>query len=175
VKKIKKSKNMTKFLLDVALLIGFLFLMSFKVGDGEQALLWHEVVGYAGFLAVLMHLWLNRRWIAALPKMVKKTLPKQRKNIILAGLLAGNSLLISVTGVLISHSLSVSAWLGLSADTVQAATILHSMSAKLFMPIIVLHIAFHWKWIVGVICRLFNKADRQQEQAVPVTVSTRDR
>ena len=67
-----KRKNTIKLFLDFSLLIGFIYLMSFENRSGINALRWHEWIGFAGMIAMCYHLWLNRNWIAALPKMLKE-------------------------------------------------------------------------------------------------------
>jgi len=87
----------------------------------------------------------------------------------MAGILALNSVLIGVTGILISTTLNSVSLLGLSNDAVGSFTMLHTLSAKLFIPIIAIHLGLHWRWLVNTMQILLVVPKTGELLTIPVT------
>jgi len=144
--------NKTKFLLDALTFISFLIAMDPRASGVSI----HEWMTIALAATLIVHLLLNWDWIIqTTQKLFRGKINGARINYILNWLLFIDSVLIMLSGVLISQT--VAPTLGWNLPQNFAWRELHDMSANFALLIMGLHIAMHWNWIVSVFKRLFTR------------------
>jgi hypothetical protein len=139
-----KSQNKLKWILDLAIFIGFLFAMEPR----STGVTIHEWFTLAALLTILVHLLLNWGWIAQITRRFFSRMSlRPRVNYILNWLLFIDGILLMLSGILISRS--VAPTLGLALPEGFAWRSLHDMSANFGLILLGLHTALHWAWIVN--------------------------
>jgi hypothetical membrane protein len=141
-----QSNNQTKakWLLDIAIFIGFLIAMDPR----STGIAVHEWFTLAALLTVLIHLLLNWDWIVQVTRrFIGKVSGRARVNYILNWLLFIDGILLMLSGILISQS--VVPTLGFSLPEGFAWRNLHNLSANFGLILLGLHTALHWPWIVN--------------------------
>lgn len=118
----------------------------------------HEWAGFIILIPFLFHLVINWNWIAnSSTKFLKKEGHKTRFSFVLNWLLYLSMILVTISGIVISESaLPV---FGIHFEPDQFWSVVHNLSATLLMAILGIHIALHWKWIVGTFRKLKFKSD----------------
>jgi hypothetical protein len=152
MKNIFNQKNLIKLALDVTIFIGFLIAMEPRL----TGIAIHEWLTIAGTAAFITHLLLNWDWIVQITRrFFGKVSGQARINYILNWLLFADMTLIMLTGLIISKVALPS--LGIRLPEGFAWRSLHSLTADLFIPILGLHVALHWRWIVSTTKRLVGR------------------
>jgi hypothetical protein len=148
-KKSSLNLNLTKFILDLLIFIGFLLGLDPRLtGIGL-----HEWLTIAGCAAIVLHLLLSWKWIADLTRrFFRKTSTRNRLNYILNWLLFIAGVLVMLTGLLISEVALPQ--IGLSASARHFTwRQLHSLTADLSLILLALHLALNWGWVVTILKR----------------------
>ncbi len=137
------SQNKTKLILDLVIFLGFLVAMQ----PHATGLAIHEWLTLAAIAAIITHLLLSWQWIAEITTRFFKSMPmRTRINYLLNLLLFIDVTLVMFTGIMISeHAMPL---LGINLGHNMLWRRLHSVTADLFVPILGLHTALHWGWIV---------------------------
>ena len=95
-----------------------------------------------------IHLAVNWNWIIDVTRRSLGRLQGEvRFNHVLDGLLFLSFALLMVSGILISES--VLPWLGFAKRSDPFWSNLHNTTANIFPSLIGIHLAMHWRWIVG--------------------------
>lgn len=142
------GQNGTKLLVDTLAFIGFLIVMD----PHSTGIAIHEWLSLAGIGAILIHLLLNWNWIVEITRrFFKKIAGRSRLSYILNIALFVDMTLVMFTGIMISEVAIPSLGIGLQQSF--AWRTLHSTAADLFIPILGLHLALHWSWLVSTIKR----------------------
>jgi hypothetical protein len=160
------NQTKTKWLLDVAIFIGFLIAMD----PHSTGIAIHEWFTLAALATVLIHLLLNWDWIGQVTgRFFGRVSGRARINYVLNWLLFIDGILIMLSGILISESVVPA--LGLTLPAGFAWRQLHDMSANIALILLGLHTALHWGWIVNAfknyiaqpIGRLFTKRGERKD------------
>ncbi|MEW6402065.1 MAG: DUF4405 domain-containing protein [Chloroflexota bacterium] len=142
------NQNGTKLLIDVVAFVGFLIAMDPR----STGIAIHEWLTLAGIGVIIVHLLLNWSWIVEITRrFFGKVTGRSRINYILNIALFIDMTLIMFTGIMISESALPA--LGISLPKSMIWRALHSTTADLFVPILGLHLALHWSWLVSTIKR----------------------
>lgn len=142
------SQNGTKLLVDAGAFIGFLIAMDPR----STGIAIHEWLTLAGIGGVMVHLLLNWSWIVEITRrFFKKIAGRSRLNYILNIALFIDMTLIMFTGIMISENAIPALGITLPQSFIWRS--LHSTTADLFIPILGLHLALHWSWLVNTIKR----------------------
>ena len=112
----------------------------------------HEIVGFAFFLCIVVHLLLSRRWISSTARSVgKKKMNARRKGLAIMAVLLFIDLLVMIfSSIIISNVL----WgFGVDLSFLNPGGIwvpLHSASAYGLCVLVLVHLAMHWVQVAGV-------------------------
>lgn len=142
------SQNKAKLIVDLVIFVGFLVAME----PHATGIAIHEWLTLAAIAAILVHLLLSWQWIVEVTTRFFKSMPaRTRINYLLNILLFIDVTLIIFTGIMISEE--AMPLLGISFERNMLWRSLHSTTADLFIPILGLHTALHWGWIVTTLKR----------------------
>jgi hypothetical protein len=161
---LKSSSTVRNLLVDAAIFVGFL-LATAPRATGQTI---HEWLGLAFGVGIITHLLLHWKWIVNVVRRFFSKLPGQvRINSILNSLLFVAMTLIIFSGIMISKI--VLSTFGLSGSHDAIWRWLHTSATNAALVIVGLHVALHWKWIVGTIKRyawqpLFGRLPRRKAQ-----------
>lgn len=143
----KTNRNMTNLIVDIAIFVGFLVAMA----PHFTGMAVHEWLGLAFGGAIVTHLLLHWQWLVEVTKrFFGKAQWSARINYLLNAALFIDLTAIIFTGVMISESALPALGINLDASGWRG---LHGTSANLFLPLIGLHVALHWQWIVNMLKR----------------------
>ncbi|MBT8384893.1 MAG: DUF4405 domain-containing protein [Bacteroidia bacterium] len=118
----------------------------------------HEWASFIIIIPFFLHLVINWNWIATnSTKFFQKQPNKTRFDYILNWLLYLFMIIVTVSGIVISES--ALPLFGIQFKPDRFWSLIHDLSATLFMAIFGIHIALHWRWIVGAISKLKFKSD----------------
>jgi cytochrome b len=149
MKTLLNQKNLIKLALDATIFTGFLIAMEPRF----TGIAIHEWLTIAGTAAFITHLLLNWDWIVQITRrFFRKVSGQARINYVLNWVLFVDMVLIMLTGLMISEV--ALPMLGIQLPMGFAWRRLHSLTADLFIPILGLHVALHWRWIVSTTKRL---------------------
>jgi hypothetical protein len=162
------SRNKLNLFVDIAIFLAFLVAMA----PHFSGLAVHEWLGIAFGGAIITHLLLHWQWIVQVTKrFFGKAQWSARVNYVLNALLFIDVTIIIFTGLMISES--ALPLFGIQFMPGGAWRMLHTLSANLFVPIIGLHVALHWQWIVNTVKRLgMRQPARSAPQLGATTVAT---
>lgn len=130
----------------------------------------HEWASFIILIPFFLHLIINWNWIATNSvKFFNRQPGKTRFDYILNWLLYLFMIIVTVSGIVISESaLTV---FGIQIEPDIFWSIIHNLSATLFMAIFGIHIALHWKWILGAIRKLKFKSDLHHLTQIRVIIT----
>ena len=139
-------KNKIKLALDIAMAI--LFITFFN--KNLMGLRFHAVSGVVFVLFILIHLVLNRKWIATMTKRLidKKIKIKTKISYILSLLLVVSIGYIIVSGVMIMKAPSY--------DRAMFWKMVHFGVSYLSLALIGIHIGLYWNWVMNIFKKIFN-------------------
>ncbi len=138
-----KSQTKTKLAIDVLIFIGFLI----AVDPRSSGISVHEWLATSMIAALVVHLLLSWDWITQLTyRFIGKVNTQSRINYILNWLLFIDGAVIMLSGFMISES--VLPFLGITLPRNFAWRSLHELSTNLFLALLGLHTAMHWRWVV---------------------------
>jgi hypothetical protein len=138
------KQNITKFVLDFFIFIGFLLLLDPRT----TGIAIHEWLGFAAAGTIVVHLLVNWNWIRGLTTgFFRKMALKSRLNYILNWLLFIDFTLVMLTGIMISE-VALPA-LGIRLGENFAWRQLHSLTADWSLFLMAAHLALNWEWVVS--------------------------
>jgi hypothetical protein len=116
----------------------------------------HEWLSIAFGATIVAHLLLHWQWLAATTRrFFSRPMRQQRVNYVLNALLFISVTVILFTGLLISEvALPL---FGIRAPREGAWRTLHALSSDASVILIGLHVALHWRWIVGTLNRFIAR------------------
>ncbi len=141
------TKFKIKMLLDLAMTIIMIVLMGYEVSGS----FWHEVLGTAVLLMIIIHNLLNIRWFVSIIKSKNKNY-KDVLKVIINLLLTVNSIFLLISSLIISKHLFI--FLGIIE--LGSWVYIHRLTAFLEIIMIAVHLGFHWKMILGVFRKIFG-------------------
>lgn len=137
------KKNAIKVILDVTMLIAFLFLME----PWATGLYLHEWAGILVVTIFLVHLILNWIWIKVSTGSFFRRMPlrKRLKYILNWFILAGFTLVV-FSGMKIAHLIDFS-WLGMEGSS-RFWRFGHTSFSFITLILVAIHLGLNWQWIV---------------------------
>jgi cytochrome b len=146
--RLKSSSTVRNLLVDTAIFAGFL-LATDPHTTGQTI---HEWLGVAFGVGIITHLLLHWKWIVNVVRRFFTRLPGQvRINSLLNVLLFVVVTLIIFSGLMISKV--VLSTFGLEGQHDGIWRVVHTTATNVALIIVALHVALHWKWIVGTLKR----------------------
>jgi hypothetical protein len=140
----RPNRNMTNLVIDLAIFIAFLIAMA----PHFSGIAIHEWLSIAFGAAIVTHLLLHWSWIVNVTRrFFGRVTWRSRLNYLLNTLLFIDMTVIIFTGLLISEV--ALPFVGIDTSPGSTWRRLHSLSADLCVPLIGLHVALHWSWIVS--------------------------
>ena len=135
------SRNVVRFVIDAALTIILIAEMFIEF----TGVFLHEVIGFAFFATVVVHLALSAKWIKNTAKAAKRgKMTGRRAALAVVGSLLGITIIVmGVSSVAISNILADAGFTWPLGSYALWANI-HSISAYAFCAIVVIHLAMHW-------------------------------
>ncbi|MBJ2176492.1 DUF4405 domain-containing protein [Aureibaculum sp. A20] len=125
----------------------------------------HEWASFIILIPFYIHLIINWNWIATnSTKFFKKNPNKTRFDYILNWSLFLLMILVTVSGIVISEAALPLFGIHFEPDPFWSQ--IHTISATLFMVILGIHLALHWRWIVGAFSKFNFKSDVHHLTAV---------
>lgn len=135
--------NKARYGFDLILLV-FFVLASAPMATGVAV---HEWVSFIYLVPFMIHLLLHWDWITSVPKRFFKALTlEHRFNVVWDMLLYAMMIVVTLSGVLISEVALPLFGLHMAEDPFWA-TLRHDTS-NLLLPMLGIHLAMHWGWIV---------------------------
>lgn len=150
----KQSLQKTRYVMDL------IFLISFMIVSAPQStgILLHEWLSVAFFIPFMIHLLLHWDWIKQGFKRLFSNIPaKERFNTIWNYLLYVMMLFVITSGFLVSEVLLPD--LKITFQIQDFWSKIHHDSATLIMPMLGIHLALHWSWIVKLTNKMRAKED----------------
>ena len=118
----------------------------------------HEWASFIIIIPFFIHLIINWNWIASnSSKFLNRQLKKASFDYFFNWLLYFFMLIATVYGIVISES--ALPLIGIHFEPDRFWSVIHNTSATLFMALLGVHIALHWRWIIGAIGKLDFKSD----------------
>ena len=149
----KLGQNTVNYVVDIAIFLAFLVAMN----PHATGISVHEWLGIAFGGAILTHLLLHWQWLVNITRRFFGQVSKgARLNYVLNLLFFIDMTIIIFTGIMISESALPT--LGITLANGFAWRGLHTTAANLALPILGLHVALHWRWIVNTTKSYFRKA-----------------
>lgn len=110
----------------------------------------HEVIGFAFFATVAVHLLLSAKWMKSTARMASKGKLSGRRIalVVMASLLAVTVLVLGISSVAISDILA-SAGLTWTFGSYATWATVHALSAYAFCALVVVHLAMHWAFLAS--------------------------
>ncbi|REG82901.1 DUF4405 domain-containing protein [Marinomonas pollencensis] len=151
----KQNLQKTRYVMDVLLIISFM-LISAPQSTGIPLHEWGSLLFIVPFM---IHLLLHWEWIKKSAKrFVRKMTFKERFSSALNYLLYMMMLLIFVSGFLVSVSLLPTLHITIPVQDFWSK--IHNEFASFIMPVIGIHLALHWRWIVNMVKKMSMKGAR---------------
>lgn len=148
----KLGQNTVNYVVDIAIFLAFLVAMN----PHATGISVHEWLGIAFGGAILTHLLLHWQWLVNITRRFFGQVSKgARLNYVLNLLFFIDMTIIIFTGIMISESALPT--LGITLANGFAWRGLHTTAANLALPILGLHVALHWRWIVNTTKSYFRK------------------
>ena len=158
----------TKLVLDF-LIAGLVLVL---LSTALTGLAWHEWLGIAVGLVIIVHLLLGWQWIASIAKRFFQSLPgTTRFEYILDALLFAAMTVTIYSGLMISRVAIPALGLNGAAPNFLWRG-LHSLSANSLLLLVGLHLAFSWSWIVKTVRKLILDPLRPASRQPSVPGST---
>ncbi|MCA9935528.1 MAG: DUF4405 domain-containing protein [Anaerolineales bacterium] len=143
-RKKKTSPVKINYLIDFIIFVAFLAAMD----PHMTGIAIHEWLSIAFGAAIITHLLLHWRWLAATTRRIFSKVARQaRVNYILNTLFFIDMTLVIFTGIMISEE--ALPLLGIRLEPGFIWRTLHSLSSDAALFLLGLHVALHWKWIVS--------------------------
>jgi len=151
-----KNLQKTRYLMDTLLLVSFM-MVSAPQTTGVPL---HEWLSLLFVVPFAIHLLLHWDWIKqSLRRFSAKISAKERFSLVWNYLLYVVMLLATVSGFLVSVALLPA--MSISFEIQDFWSKIHHDSATLIMPMLGIHLALHWSWIVNLTKRMGKRAPAQ--------------
>ncbi len=139
---------------DLVLLITYVILQE---PGGATGFIWHEWVGVVFIPLFVLHVVLSWSWIATnWQRAIENSAPRARINYILNTTLFVLMAIVGVTGLVVSQYALPA--IGAGSHGSRRWEQFHNFSASLVIPVVALHLALNWSWIVRAVRRyLFRR------------------
>jgi len=148
----KLGQTTINYLIDITIFVAFLVAMNPHM-TGMSV---HEWLGIAFGGAIVTHLLLHWPWIVGITQRFFGQITNgARLNYLVNLLFFIDMTIIIFTGIMISESALPA--MGITVASGFAWRGLHTTAANLALPILGLHVALHWRWIVNTTKRYFGK------------------
>lgn len=148
----KLSPTTVNYLVDIAIFLAFLVAMD----PHATGIPIHEWLSIAFAAAIIAHLLLHWSWLVGITRrFFGRITGEARLNYLLNLLFFIDMTIIMLTGILISEAALPA--LGLTPAHSFAWRRLHDLSANLALPILGLHVALHWRWLLNTTKSYFRK------------------
>lgn len=148
----RQSLQKTRYVMDLLLLVSFM-IVSAPQATGIAA---HEWLSVLFIVPFVIHLLLHWDWIkVSFNRLFAQSSGKERFNTIWNYLLYINMLLVTVSGSLVSVALLPD--LNITINIQDFWSKIHHDSATLIMPMLGIHLALHWNFIVKLTKRMTSK------------------
>jgi hypothetical protein len=148
----KVNRTTVNYLVDITIFLAFLVTMN-PHATGMSV---HEWLGIAFGGAIVTHLLLHWQWIVGITRRFFSQVSNcARLNYLVNLLFFIDMTIIIFTGLMISESALPT--LGITLANRFAWRGLHTTAANLALPILGLHVALHWRWIVNTTKSYFRK------------------
>lgn len=132
----------------------------------------HEWASFIILMPFIVHLLINWKWIARNSTSILKRKPgNSRFDYFFNWLLYFLMILVTVSGILISEA--VLPIFGIEFQPDMFWSKIHDLSATLFMAFLGIHIALHWKWILGSLHKIKFKADAHNLSELKTIIAKR--
>jgi hypothetical protein len=142
----------TRYIFDLILLLFFIL----AAAPQTTGIAVHEWVSFLYLVPFAIHLLLHWDWIIAVPKRLFSRLgTEHRFNVIWDSLLYILMLVVTLSGILVSEVAMPVLGIDIAPDGFWS--MLHHQSSNLIMPILGIHLAVHWQWIVKISKKLFDR------------------
>ncbi|MEH6713064.1 MAG: DUF4405 domain-containing protein [Paraglaciecola polaris] len=152
----KQNLQKTRYVMDTLLLISFM-MVSAPQTTGVPL---HEWLSLLFVVPFAIHLLLHWDWIKqSLRRFSAKISAKERFSLVWNYLLYVVMLLATVSGFLVSVALLPA--MSISFEIQDFWSKIHHDSATLIMPMLGIHLALHWSWIVNLTKRMGKRAPAQ--------------
>ena len=140
------KKKTVRVIFDVLLTIMLVFEMFIQYTGNFL----HEVVGFAFFATIVVHLILSAKWMKGVARSAKKGRLSMRNGALAAMgvLLAGTMLVLGVSSVAISNILS-SAGMTWPLGSYSTWATVHAASSYALCALVVVHLAMHWNFLAS--------------------------
>ena len=140
------KKKTVRVIFDVLLTIMLVFEMFIQYTGNFL----HEVVGFAFFATIVVHLILSAKWMKGVARSAKKGRLSMRNGALAAMgiLLAGTMLVLGVSSVAISNILS-SAGMTWPLGSYSTWATVHAASSYALCALVVIHLAMHWNFLAS--------------------------
>ncbi|MGY0392198.1 DUF4405 domain-containing protein [Bizionia sp. KMM 8389] len=148
-KKNTGNTNKTRVILDLF----FFILMIAVLIPQSTGIAIHEWLSFIILIPFFLHLIINWNWIVSYSKnLFKKPLRKTKFDYFFNWVLYIDMLLVTVSGIVISEAALPA--IGIHFNINPFWTTIHNASATLFIALLGIHLALHWKWIVKTLQKL---------------------
>lgn len=140
----KLSPTTMNYLIDIAIFAAFLVAMD----PHSTGIAIHEWLSIAFGAAIVTHLLLHWSWIVGITRrFFGKVTQEARWNYLINLLFFIDMTIIIFSGIMISEAALPA--VGITLAHSFAWRSLHALSANLALPILGLHVALHWRWIIN--------------------------
>ena len=152
------GKKAIRVVLDTALTLMLVFEMFIQF-TGEFL---HEVVGFAFFATVVLHLALSAAWVKKTARNAKEGKMTARRTAlaVVGSLLAVTMIILGVSSVAISGILSSAGFVWLIGTYAMWATV-HAFSSYALCALVVVHLAMHWVFLASAFKVPYNPSRRR--------------
>lgn len=148
----KLTPTTINYLIDIAIFLAFLVAMD----PHATGIALHEWLSIAFGAAIITHLLLHWSWIVGITRrLFGKITSEARLNYLVNLLFFIDMTIITFSGIMISEAALPA--MGITLAHSFAWRSLHDLSANLALPILGLHVALHWRWIVNTTKSLFGR------------------
>lgn len=138
------DRKVVNYLLDIMIFVAFLVALNPHL----TGMAVHEWLSIAVGGAIITHLLLHWQWIVAVTRRFLGNVTwASRLNYLVNLLFFIDITIIIFTGIMISET--VLPTLGISFAANRSWVMLHKTAADLALPLLGLHVALHWRWIVN--------------------------
>ena len=150
-----QSLTRSRYVWDIVLLVGFIIVMS----PNATTITGHEWLSVVFLVPFAIHLLLHWQWITETSKrFFLGTSPANRWNFLLDSVLYLTMTFAIISGFLASEALFLQIGIEFTVDPFWTAV--HHQYSNLLFPIIGIHLAVHWSWIVRLTKRMFGKGEK---------------
>ena len=152
------SKKIVRVVLDMALTV----MIAVEMFIQFTGVFLHEIIGFAFFATVVLHLVLSSKWIKNTADSAKKgTMTARRTALVVMGfLLTINMIVLGMSSIAISTVLSSAGFVWPLGSQATWA-IVHSVSSYVLCALVVVHLGMHWTFLASAFRVSYDPSRRQ--------------